>query len=153
MADPGFPKRRGHNPQGWGPNLLCGQIFLENSVKLKEIIPGGRVPGIPLRSANGYVAIATQQRLTTTTITVPQLRVPVRIIMKVNSHCEYSFTKNNCAMFYVHVDRCSGDITFLELQKTSQTWVKHVGHANNNDSVQETVLPERSASRKNLHQS
>ena len=54
VADPGFPRGGGANPQGWGTNLLFGQKFPENCMKMKEFGPrrGARVPGTPLRSAN-----------------------------------------------------------------------------------------------------
>ena len=53
MVDPGFPRGEGANLQGGGANLLFGQKFPENCMKIKEFGPGGeRVPGCPLRSAN-----------------------------------------------------------------------------------------------------
>ena len=54
VADPGFPRGGGANPQGGGTNLLFGKKFPENCMKMKEFGPGGRmflVP-TPLRSAN-----------------------------------------------------------------------------------------------------
>ena len=44
----------GTNLQGGGANLLFGQFFSENCMKIKNLEPegGGRVPGAPLRSAN-----------------------------------------------------------------------------------------------------
>ena len=45
MADPGFPRQ--------GPNVLFGQIFRKNCMKMKEIGPGGvHIPSVPLGSAN-----------------------------------------------------------------------------------------------------
>ena len=42
VADPGFPRRGGGaNPEGGGANLLFGQCFPKNSMKMKEIGPGG----------------------------------------------------------------------------------------------------------------
>ena len=47
MADPGFPRGGGANPQGEGANLLFGQKIPKNYMKMKEFGPGGRVPGAP----------------------------------------------------------------------------------------------------------
>ena len=51
-----FPEE-GRQPQSGGTNLLFGQKFPENCMKMKEFGPrgGARVPGTPppLRSANG----------------------------------------------------------------------------------------------------
>ena len=56
MADLGFPRGGGVNPQGGSANLLFGQKFPENCMKMKEFGPkgGAHVPGTPLRSANEY---------------------------------------------------------------------------------------------------
>ena len=55
VADPGFPRGWGTNPQGGGANLLFGQKFPENCMKMKEFVPGGARPwGPPLRSANDF---------------------------------------------------------------------------------------------------
>ena len=56
VADPGFPRGGGANPQSGGANLLLGQKFPENCMKMKEFGPRGgvRVPCAPLRSANGH---------------------------------------------------------------------------------------------------
>ena len=43
MADPGFPRGWGANPQGGGPKLLFGQKFAEKCMKMKEYEPGGGV--------------------------------------------------------------------------------------------------------------
>ena len=43
-----FPDGGRGNPQGQGANLSCGQIFLENCMKMKEIGPGGPRPWCPL---------------------------------------------------------------------------------------------------------
>ena len=54
VADPGFSRGEGANPKSGCKNLLFGQIFPENCMKMKEIGPrggGGRVPGTPFRSA------------------------------------------------------------------------------------------------------
>ena len=40
VADPGFPGGGGANPISWGENLLFGQIFPENCIKMKQIGPG-----------------------------------------------------------------------------------------------------------------
>ena len=50
VADPGFPREGGANPQGGGANLLFGQKFPENCMKWKNLDPeGGRIPGaLPL---------------------------------------------------------------------------------------------------------
>ena len=37
----------GTNPQGGGANLLFGQIFLENCMKMKEVASGGRASLAP----------------------------------------------------------------------------------------------------------
>ena len=44
-----FPDDGGVNPQAGDANLLFGQIFPENCIKIKEIGPRGepRVPGAP----------------------------------------------------------------------------------------------------------
>ena len=58
MADPGFPRRGGANFQGGGKNLLFGQIFPKNCMKMKEFGPrrGGHASLVPpLRSANGHM--------------------------------------------------------------------------------------------------
>ena len=41
MADPGFPRRGGANPQGGGANLLFCPNFPENCMKMKEFGPRG----------------------------------------------------------------------------------------------------------------
>ena len=41
MADPGFPIGRGANLRGRGTNLLFGQTFSENCVKMKKFGPNG----------------------------------------------------------------------------------------------------------------
>ena len=58
VVDTGF-QRRGRQPPRWGANLLFGQIFPENCMKIKEFGPGGRVPGAPppLRSANASILL------------------------------------------------------------------------------------------------
>ena len=50
VADPGFPRGGGANSQSGGANLLFGQHFPENCMKMKEFGPtgGARVPGAPL---------------------------------------------------------------------------------------------------------
>ena len=49
VADPGFPRRGGANPQGRDANVLFGQKIPENCMKMKEFGPrGGGVPGAPL---------------------------------------------------------------------------------------------------------
>ena len=55
VADPGFPRGGGANPQGGGANLLCSQKCPKTWMEMKEFRPreGARVPGTPLRSANG----------------------------------------------------------------------------------------------------
>ena len=54
MEDPGFPRGGGAHLQGGGANLLFGQKFPENCMKMKELRPkgGGPRPWRPLRSAN-----------------------------------------------------------------------------------------------------
>ena len=57
VADLGFPRGGGANPQGGGANLLFDQKFPKNCMKMKEFRPrGGARPWRPppLRSANGY---------------------------------------------------------------------------------------------------
>ena len=54
MADSEFPRRGGGGnakPKGGTKNLLFGQVFPENCMKMNEIGPGGHIPGAPLRSA------------------------------------------------------------------------------------------------------
>ena len=47
-VDPGFPRWRGApTAQGGGVNLLFGQNFPENCMKMKEIGPGGTHPWRP----------------------------------------------------------------------------------------------------------
>ena len=41
VADPGFPRRGGANFQSGGANLLFGQIFTQNCMKMKEFGPRG----------------------------------------------------------------------------------------------------------------
>ena len=50
VADPGFPRGGGANPQGGGANLLFGQNFPQNGMNIKKFGPRGgvRVPGAPL---------------------------------------------------------------------------------------------------------
>ena len=36
VADPGFPRQRGHQPQRWGANLLFWSIFPENCLKTRK---------------------------------------------------------------------------------------------------------------------
>ena len=49
VADPGFCRGGGSNPQGEGSNVLFGQKIPENCLKMKEFGPGGaRAPGTPL---------------------------------------------------------------------------------------------------------
>ena len=48
VADPGFPRGGGVNPRGWGANLLFGQKFPENCMKMKEFGPRGAHPWRPL---------------------------------------------------------------------------------------------------------
>ena len=55
VADPGFPREGGDNPQGGGAYLIFGQKFPENCMKMKEFGPrvgGGASLAPPLRSAN-----------------------------------------------------------------------------------------------------
>ena len=54
VADPEFPRGGDTNSQSGGANLLFGQKFPENCMKMKEFGPrgGAFVPGAPLRSAN-----------------------------------------------------------------------------------------------------
>ena len=40
VADPGFPGGGDANSISWDENLLFGQIFPENCMKMKEIEPG-----------------------------------------------------------------------------------------------------------------
>ena len=47
VADPGFPKGGGANPQGGDVNLLFGQKFPENCMKMKEFGPGGEASLTP----------------------------------------------------------------------------------------------------------
>ena len=51
---PGFPRGGGANSQGRGANLISGQKFPKNCIKMKDFGPGGRgrVSLPPLRSAN-----------------------------------------------------------------------------------------------------
>ena len=52
MADPGIPRRGATIPEG-SVNLLLGQIFAENCIKMKELgLRGGVHPYRELRSAN-----------------------------------------------------------------------------------------------------
>ena len=39
VADLGFPRGGGANPQNGGTNLLFGQTFPENCMKMKEFAP------------------------------------------------------------------------------------------------------------------
>ena len=48
VADPGFLRGLGAHPQGGGANLLFGQKFSENCMKIKEFVPRGGAPGTPL---------------------------------------------------------------------------------------------------------
>ena len=60
VADPGFPRRGGANPQGGGANLLFCPIFTENCMKMKEFGPGGGGRASlapPLRSANAFASV------------------------------------------------------------------------------------------------
>ena len=41
VADPGFPRGGGANPEGGGANLIFGQKFPENCMKMKEFGPRG----------------------------------------------------------------------------------------------------------------
>ena len=41
VADPEFPRGGGANPQGGGANLLFGQKFPKNCMKMKEFGPRG----------------------------------------------------------------------------------------------------------------
>ena len=41
VADPGFPRGGGANPQGGGTNLLFGCKFPENCMKMKDFGPRG----------------------------------------------------------------------------------------------------------------
>ena len=41
VADPGFPRGGGANPQGGGASLLFGQHFPKNCMKMKEFGPRG----------------------------------------------------------------------------------------------------------------
>ena len=47
VADPGFPRGGGTNHQGGGANLLFGQNFPENCMKIKEFRPRGARPWRP----------------------------------------------------------------------------------------------------------
>ena len=42
VVDPGFPRVGVSIPEGGGANLLVGQKFPENRIKMKEIRPNGR---------------------------------------------------------------------------------------------------------------
>ena len=46
VADPGFPRRGGANPKG-GANLLFGQFFPENCMKMKKFWARGGVGARP----------------------------------------------------------------------------------------------------------
>ena len=46
VADPGFPRGGGANPQGGGASLLFGQKFPKNSMKMKEFEPRGGADSI-----------------------------------------------------------------------------------------------------------
>ena len=48
VVDPEFPRGGGANPQNGGANLLIGQIFSQNCMKMKEFGPRrGRVSLAP----------------------------------------------------------------------------------------------------------
>ena len=49
VADPGFPRAGGANPQGGAANLLFGQNFPENCLKMKEFGPRGASLPPPLK--------------------------------------------------------------------------------------------------------
>ena len=48
VADPGFPGGEGANPQGRDTNLLFGQKFPKNCIKMKEFGPGRGGGGLSL---------------------------------------------------------------------------------------------------------
>ena len=47
MTDPGFPRGGGANPLSGGANLLFGQKFPKNCMKMKEFGPGGHASLAP----------------------------------------------------------------------------------------------------------
>ena len=65
MADPGIPDGDA-NPQGEGTNLLFGQFFPKNCIKMKETGHEGRIPDAPLDPPIGMASFAGRN----TTITV-----------------------------------------------------------------------------------
>ena len=56
VADPGFPRGGGTNPQGRGAKLLFSKKIPENCMKMKEFGPRGGCASLAplLRSANEY---------------------------------------------------------------------------------------------------
>ena len=48
VTDPGFPRGGGANPKGGGANLLFGQFFPKNGMKMKKILGHGGGGSHPL---------------------------------------------------------------------------------------------------------